>query len=88
VCERDGVVYASRPTAIRAADGHLVIERRRETVDREGRREVKDHAISLDLVTATGLEQEARTAGLSPSDRATIAATRDYAGSEVVILRA
>ena len=88
VCEREGVVYASRPTAIREADGHFVIERRRETVDGEGRREVVDHAISLDLVTGAELEREARTAGLSPSDRATIAATRDYAGSEVVILRA
>jgi SAM-dependent methyltransferase len=88
VCERDGVVYASRPTAVRAADGRLVIERRRETVDREGQREVEDHAISLDLVTPAELEREARAAGLSPSDRATIAATRDYAGSEVVILRA
>jgi SAM-dependent methyltransferase len=88
VCERDGVVYASRPTAIRASDGQFVIERRRETVDREGRREVEDHAISLDLVTAAELEREGRTAGLVPSDRATIAATRDYAGSEVVMLRA
>ena len=87
-CERDGIVYASRPIAIRAADGHFVIERRRETVDREGRRRVEDHAISLDLLTASGLEREARAAGLSPSDRATIAPTRDYAGSEVVILRA
>jgi SAM-dependent methyltransferase len=87
VCEHDGVVYASQPTAIRRADGHFVIERRRETVDREGRRQAEDHAISLDLVTAAELEREARSAGLRPSDRATIAATRDYAGSEVVILR-
>jgi SAM-dependent methyltransferase len=88
VCERDGVVYASRPTAIRAADGRLVIERRRETVDREGRREVADHSIRLDLVTGAELEREARAAGLTPCDRATIAPTSDYAGSEVVILRA
>jgi SAM-dependent methyltransferase len=88
VCELDGIVYSSRPTAIRTAEGQFVIERRRETVDGEGRRKVEDHAISLDPLTASGLEREARAAGLAPSDRATIAATRDYAGSEVVILRA
>jgi SAM-dependent methyltransferase len=88
VCERDGVVYASQPTAVRAVDGRLVLERRRETVDPDGRRAVEDHAISLDRLTAAELEREARAAGLSPSDRATIAPTRDYAGSEVVILRA
>jgi SAM-dependent methyltransferase len=88
VCERDGVLYASRPTAVRIADGRLVLERRRETVDREGRRAVEDHAISLDRLTASELEREARAVGLSPADRATIAPTRDYAGSEVVIVRA
>jgi SAM-dependent methyltransferase len=88
VCERDGVLYASRPIAIRAVDGQLVIERRRETVDRDGRRAVEDHAIKLDVLSAAELEREALAAGLRPSDRATIAPTRDYAGSEVVILRA
>ena len=84
VCERDGVVFSSQPTAVRAVDGRLVLERRRETVDRQGRREVEDHAISLDRLTAAELESEMRAAGLHPSDRATIAATRDYARSEVV----
>jgi SAM-dependent methyltransferase len=88
VCEREGVVYASRPTAVRIADGRLVLERRRETVDREGRRDVEDHAISLDRLTAAELEEEARAVGLSPSDRATIEPTPDYAGSEVVTVRA
>ena len=88
VCERDGVVYSSRPTAVRAVDGQLVLERRRETVDRQGQRDVEDHAITLDQLTAAELEREALAAGLSPSDRATIAATRDYAGSEVVTVRA
>lgn len=88
VCEREGIVYSSRPTAVRAVDGHLVLERRRETVYPEGRREVVDHAISLDRLTAAELEREARAAGLRPSDRATISPTRDYAGSEVVTVRA
>jgi SAM-dependent methyltransferase len=88
VCERDGIVYSSQPTAVRAVDGRLVLERRRETVDPRGQREMEDHAISLDRLTATELEREARTVGLWPSDRATIAPTRDYAGSEVVTVRA
>jgi hypothetical protein len=36
VCERDGVVYSSRPTAIRERDGGFVLERRRETVSAAG----------------------------------------------------
>jgi SAM-dependent methyltransferase len=88
VCERDGILYSSRPTAIRLAHGRLVLERIRETVGTDGRHEVEDHAISLDRLTASELVSEARAAGLTPSGRATIAATRDYAGSEVVTVRA
>lgn len=88
LCERDGVVYASRPTAVRLADDRLVLERRRETVDRAGRRDVENYAITLDRLTASTLVREATAAGLKPAGRATIAATRDYAGSEVVTVRA
>jgi SAM-dependent methyltransferase len=88
VCERDGVVYASRPTAVRATDGHLVLERHRETVAPDGRHAVEDHAITLDRVTAAELLRETRAAGLRPAGRETISATRDYAGSEVVTVRA
>ena len=88
VCERDGVLYASRPTAVRAADGRVVLERRRETVAPDGHHAVEDHAISLDRLTAAELLREARAAGLGPAGRETISATRDYAGSEVVTVRA
>lgn len=88
VCERDGIVYSSRPTAVRIADGRLVIERCRETVGLEGRRDVEDYAISLDQLTAPVLVREVQAAGLHHPERATIAATRDYAGSEVVTVRA
>jgi SAM-dependent methyltransferase len=88
VCERDGVVYASQPTAIRVEDRRLVLERRRETVGPDGRRMVEEHTISLDRVTIAELEREARAAGLTLAGRATIAATRDHAGSEVLTVRA
>ena len=88
VCEREGVVYASRPTAVRLADGHLILERRRETVGPDGARVVEDHTITLDRLTPSELIREARAAGLKPAARETISATRDYAGSEVVTVRA
>ncbi len=34
ICERDGVVYSSQPTAVRADRDGFVLERRRETVSR------------------------------------------------------
>lgn len=88
VCERDGIVYASRPTAVRVAEGRVVLERRRETVGRDGRHAVEEHTISLDRLTAPELLREARSAGFKPAGRETISATRDYAGSEVVTVRA
>lgn len=88
MCERDGVVYASHPTAIRADGDGFVLERRRETVAPDGRRTVEANTITLDRVLPSELEREAREAGLAPAGRATIPATENYSGSEVVILRA
>jgi SAM-dependent methyltransferase len=88
ICERDGFVYASQPTAIRSENGQIVLERRREMVTPDGVRSTASYSVGLDLLTATQLESEARGAGLVPAGRATIAATRDYAGSEVVMVRA
>ncbi len=88
ICELDGVVYASRPMAVRAQDGAFVLERRRETVSPQGRRSVELNSIRLDRVLPGELECEAPVAGLVPAGRATIAATAEYAGSEVVMLSA
>jgi cyclopropane fatty-acyl-phospholipid synthase-like methyltransferase len=88
MCERDGVVYASHPTAIRAAGDGFVLERRRETVAPDGQRTVEANVIKLDRVLPSELELEAAEAGLAPAGRATVPATEDYSGSEVVILRA
>ncbi len=88
MCERDGVVYASHPTAIRADGDGFVLERRRETVTTDGRRTVEANTVKLDRVLPSELEREAADAGLKAAGRASIPATEDYSGSEVVILRA
>ncbi len=88
ICERDGVVYASRPTAVRARDGEFVLERRRETVSADGERTVELNAVKLDRLLPAELEREAGAVGLTPTGRVTIAPTADYTGSEVVMLSA
>lgn len=88
ICERDGVVYASQPTAIRAQDGAFVLERRREIVSPRGERTVELNAVALDHVLPSDLERQALAAGFRPAGRATISPTPDYAGSEVVMLSA
>jgi SAM-dependent methyltransferase len=86
ICERDGVVYSSQPTAVRAHADGFVLERRRETVATDGQRSVSEDVIRLDRVAADQLEQEAIQAGLLPVTRASVPATHDYVGSTVVIL--
>lgn len=87
ICERDGIVYSSQPTAVRAADDGFILERRRETVTRDGRRSMVRNTIRLERLGAQQLEAESAVAGLSPAGHRTIPATRDYAGSTVVMLR-
>jgi len=86
--ELDGVVYSSHPTAVRADRGGFVLERRRETVTRGGRRSVEQDLVRLDRVSSAELEREAATVGLRPAGRALIPANEDYVGSSVVVLRA
>ena len=88
MCERDGVVYASHPTAIRADGNGFVLERRRETVAPDGHRTAEANVIKLDRVLPGEIEREAAEAELEPAGRAMIPPTKDYSGSEVVILRA
>jgi SAM-dependent methyltransferase len=86
--EEDGVVYSSQPIAVRADRAGFVLERRREKVDPTGERTVEQDVIRLDRLTARGLEREGTAAGFKPAGRASVAATTDYSGSNVVILRA
>ncbi len=87
ICEIDGVVYSSRPTAVRAHDDGFVLERRRETVDAKGGHTVEEDRITLDRLTCDQLEREAAAAGLQPAGRDAVPETDEYAGSEVVFFR-
>jgi SAM-dependent methyltransferase len=87
VTELDGVVYSSRPVAVRADGDGFVLERRRETVTADGRLSVERNLIHLDDLAAETLEDEATAAGLRPVDRVSIPATEDYVATTVVMLR-
>lgn len=87
ICERDGVVYSSLPTAVRMDVDGFLLERRRETVTRAGERTVHDEVIRLDHLRADELEHEAGSLAMRPVGRRNVAPTHEYAGSVVVILR-
>jgi len=86
--ELDGIVYASRPTAVREQPGGFVLERLRETISTRGERHVDENVITLDRLSAEELERAGGDAGLAVAGRSVIGATSDYVGSEVVMLRA
>jgi SAM-dependent methyltransferase len=88
LCELHGIVYASRPVAIREEDDAFVLERMRERVATDGSREVSADLVRLDRLTAAQLEDEGRAAGFAVEPRRHVAQTDDHVGSEVVVLRA
>ncbi len=88
ICERDGTVHCSQPTAIRTREGGYTLERRREVIDPAGGRTVTTDLVHLDALSGQALEHEAVAAGLRKGERRAIAPTSDYAGSTVVVLRA
>ena len=88
VQEIDGIVYSSRPTAVRVSGERFVLERRRETVTIDGRLEVEDDVIDLDRVGADMLTAEGVAHGLRADGRIEIPPTDEYVGSTVVVFRA
>lgn len=88
ICERDGIVYSSQPTAVRAEQTGFVLERVREVVSVQGERVVSHDSVRLDSLSVGQLQDEGREAGFEPDGTAEIPATADYVGSEVVMLRA
>ena len=88
VADIDGVLYFSRPVAVRDAGERVALERIRETVDRQGHRTAEGDVIRLDRVDAATLEEEARAAGLRVLPRRDVRQTDEYVGSEVVVLGA
>ena len=85
--ERDGWVYSSQPVWVREDAGQVVVERHRQAVAPDGRLEEELAPFALDIVSADELEEEARTAGLTPEQRRPIPETADHIGSTVVICR-
>jgi SAM-dependent methyltransferase len=88
VLERDGAVYFSQPTAIRADADGFVLERRRERVSATGERTVQEDRTRLDRLDAGTLEAEALDVGLQVAGRRLINSTDDHVGSTVVMLSA
>jgi SAM-dependent methyltransferase len=88
VAERDGVVYSSRPVAVRVDGDGFALERRRETVTTDGQLSTEQDLIHLDRVDPDVLEREGATAGLRAASRMEIAPTDEYVGSTVVMFRA
>ena len=88
VVEHDGVVYSSRAGGRARRRRRFVLERRRETVTADGQLTTEQDLIRLDRVDPDVLEREAEAAGLRAASRMEIAATEDYVGSTVVMLRA
>ncbi len=86
MCELDGVVYSSQPTAVRVDREGFVLERRREIVTGKGRRSVALDVIRLDRLSPGQLEREGAQAGFAALGVRSVPATADYAGSEVVLL--
>jgi SAM-dependent methyltransferase len=86
--EVDGVVYASRPIAVRAEGDAFVLERVRERVDRAGDRIVEQNRVRLERVTTDRLNAEAAALGYRPEPPRIVEPTEDHVGSEVAMLRA
>jgi SAM-dependent methyltransferase len=86
--EVGGVVYCSRPIAVREHEHTVSIERIRETVDRDGRRTVEGDVIHLDRVTAAQVTAEGAALGFQALPLRHIPQTDEYVGSTVAMLRA
>ena len=86
--ELSGVVYCSQPTAIGRDGRGFVLERRRETVDPQGERQVSHDRVRLDRISAAQLQQEGLSAGLHALPPREIPPTDEHVGSRVVMLTA
>ncbi|MDQ6835106.1 MAG: class I SAM-dependent methyltransferase [Actinomycetota bacterium] len=88
VCESDGVLYSSSPTAVRADGEGFLLERRREVVSARGELTAESDRIHLDALDPQQLETEGIVSGLQPRSAEEIPPTSEYVGSVVVMLDA
>jgi SAM-dependent methyltransferase len=82
-----GVVYSSRPVAVRDLGDRAAIERLREVVARDGTRTVSGDVIELDRLDPDDLADEAAAHGLRAQAPQRIPPSDEYVGSTVVMLR-
>jgi SAM-dependent methyltransferase len=87
IVERDGWVYVSQPLAVREGPDGITIERIRQSVSPDGRREAEGDEIHLDDLNAEQLAAEGVAAGLRDAGRTRVEETEDHVGSAVVLLR-
>ena len=88
VREEDGWVYSSTPIAVRRVADSFVIDRHRQAVSPSGNLTEEMSTIELNTVTAADLEREATGHGFAVRPRRSVPETRDYVGSDVVVLEA
>ncbi len=81
---RAGVLYESRPTALRLDGATIVLERRRDRIDATGVRSERD-VIRLARLSPAELEREAAAAGFARRGTRTVAPTEERAGSRIVL---
>lgn len=87
VREVDGWVHSSLPTEIRISPDSIAIERLRQLVSPDGRLSDEIYTVTLDRLTPTTLESEARLCGMRPLPRLPIVETDDHVGSVIVRMR-
>ena len=85
--EVGGIVYSSRPVAMRDEGQRVAIRRLRETVDVRGQRTVEEDVVRLDRLGAGTLAAEAAVHGLTAQRPRRLPAGEEYVGSTVVMLR-
>jgi SAM-dependent methyltransferase len=83
----EGWTFVSQPVAIRVAPQEYRIERVREIVAPDGRRERSDDVIRLAKVTPAQLAEEAAAHGLQAEELRRIPETDEHVGAEVVVFR-
>jgi SAM-dependent methyltransferase len=82
-----GVVYASRPVAVRDLGSRAAIDRVREIVAADGTLTTEENVVELDRLEPDDLEDEAAAFGLHAEPARRIPQTLEYVGSTVVMLR-
>jgi SAM-dependent methyltransferase len=83
-----GVVYASRPVAVRDLGDRAAIDRVRQIVALDGTLTTLDNVVELDRIEPDELEDQAAAFGLRAELPRRIPQTLEYVGSTVVMLRA